>query len=72
MAMTKTIKVTCSGADQHLNEIELAKIVQPTPVTRGTTKPKEIPARSVFPCQFCKAGKVVVTREMVEDATKKK
>jgi len=70
--MAKTIKITCTGADQHLNEIELAKILQPVVVTRSATpaKPQKIPARSVFYCKFCKEGKIVVTREMVEETLK--
>ena len=53
--MAKTIKVTCTGADQHVNEIELARILQPVVVTRSATpeKPQAIPARSVFYCKFC-------------------
>jgi len=67
--MTKTIKVACTGAGQHVNAIELKKILQPAVVTRSAkpAKPPEIPARSVFYCQFCKEGKIVVTREMMEE-----
>ncbi|MDZ7363740.1 MAG: hypothetical protein ONB46_23940 [candidate division KSB1 bacterium] len=69
--MAKTIKVSCNGAGHHVNEVDLDKILKPLIVTRSTTaKPREIPERSVLPCQFCREGKVVVTREMVEDAQK--
>jgi len=70
--MAKTIKVTCTGADQHVNEIALTKILQPQIVTRSgkPAKPPVIPPRSVFYCKFCKEGKIVVTREMVEETMK--
>lgn len=71
MAMLKTIKVTCTGAAHHVNEIDLDKLLKPVIVTRSATPPKiqEVPARSVLHCQFCPEGKVVITRAMVEDAT---
>ncbi len=70
--MTKTIKVRCNGAGEHVNEIDLDTITKPVIVTRSSTpaKPREIPARTVLKCKFCEAGKVVITREMAEDATK--
>jgi hypothetical protein len=70
--MAKTIKVTCNGAEHHINEIELDKILQPVMVTRSAipAKAKQIPERSVFHCKFCREGKVVVSREMVEEAAK--
>jgi hypothetical protein len=69
--MTKTIKVSCNGAGHHVNEVDLGKILKPAIVTRSApAKPQEIPERSVLRCQFCREGKVVVTREMIEDAGK--
>ncbi len=72
MAKTQTIKVRCNGAGGHVNDIELEKIVKPVVVTRSATpaKPREIPERSVFKCKFCQEGKIVITREMVEEAAK--
>jgi len=67
--MAKKIKVACNGGGRHINEVDLDKILQPVVVTRSA-KPREIPARSVLHCEFCREGKVVVTRDMVEDATK--
>ncbi|MDZ7292855.1 MAG: hypothetical protein ONB44_07175 [candidate division KSB1 bacterium] len=68
--MLKTIKVRCNGAGEHINEIDIDKILRPVIVIRGTTptKPREIPERTVFKCKFCTAGRVVVTKEMVEEA----
>jgi hypothetical protein len=70
--MAKTIKVACTGAEPHVNEIALTKILQTEIVTRSAkpAKPQAIPARSVFNCKFCKEGKIVVTREMVEATMK--
>ena len=72
--MAQTIKVTCTGAGQHVNAIPLKRILQPTVVIRSAkpAKPPEIPPRSVFYCQFCKEGKIVVTREMVEEIMQEK
>lgn len=70
MTLPKTIKVACTGAAHHVNEIDLDKLFKPVIVTRSATPPRirEIPARSVLHCQFCGEGKVVITRDMVEDA----
>lgn len=68
--MAKTIKVTCTADHTHVNEIELEKILKPVIVARSAapSRPREIPQRSVFKCEYCQTGKVVVTREMVQDA----
>jgi hypothetical protein len=67
--MAKTIKVSCNGASHHVNEVDLDKLLKPVIVTRSApAKPREIPQRFVLHCQFCREGKIVVTREMVEDA----
>jgi hypothetical protein len=72
MAKVQTIKVRCNGAGGHVNEIDLEKIVKPVVVTRSaaSSKPHETPQRSVFKCKFCQEGKIVITREMVEEALK--
>jgi hypothetical protein len=69
--MSKTIKVACNGSDHHVNEIELEKILKPVIVTRSAAPAQagKIPERSTFHCRFCKEGKVIITREMVEDAS---
>ncbi len=72
MAKAQTIKVRCNGAGEHVNDIDIEKIVKPVVVTRSATpsKPREIPERSVFKCKFCQEGRIVITREMVEEASK--
>jgi len=66
--MAKIIKVRCTGAGQHENEIDLEDVLGPDVVVYGnpidTGRP--IPARIVRRCEFCAEGKVVLTREMIE------
>jgi hypothetical protein len=68
MAKNQTIKVRCNGAGGHINDIDLEKIVKPVVVTRSAKR--EIPERSVLKCKFCQEGRIVITREMVEEASK--
>jgi hypothetical protein len=67
--MSSILKIACNGLGQHLNEIDLDKVLQPTVVIRGwfRPKPKEIQARYVLRCQHCTEGRVVITREMIEE-----
>lgn len=64
--MAKIINVRCNGAGKHVNEVDIDKITQPTMVVRGHPK-KSLRERYVLPCQFCTEGKVIVTREMIEE-----
>ncbi len=70
--MATTIKIRCNGAGGHVNEIDLDEITKPVVVMRSASpaKPRKIPERSVFKCKFCQEGRVVITREMVEEASK--
>lgn len=67
--MEKIIKVKCTGAGQHINEINLEDvfgedvILYGSPIVTG----RQIPARIVRNCEVCEEGKVVLTREMIED-----
>ena len=66
--MPKIIKVRCTGAGQHENEIDIEDVLGPDVVLHGnpidTGRP--IPARIVRRCEVCDEGKVVLTREMIE------
>jgi hypothetical protein len=66
--MPKIIKVKCTGAGQHVNEIDLEDVLGPDVVMYGnpidTGRP--IPERIVRKCEFCAEGKVILTREMIE------
>jgi hypothetical protein len=81
--MARIIKVRCNGPDHHVNEVDLDKgtIVVMFPMMAGVDLraekntqskklaiPKELPERLVFPCQHCKDGKVIITRDMIQKA----
>jgi kynurenine formamidase len=67
--MAKIIKVRCTGRDQHVNEIDLEDLLGPNVVIHGTPidTGQPIPARIVRRCDVCAEGKVVLTREMIEE-----
>ena len=64
--MTKIIEVRCNGSGKHVNEVDIDKITKPIMVVRGQPK-KSLQDRYVLPCQLCTEGKVIVTREMIEE-----
>jgi len=69
--MAKTIKIKCNGPNRHLNEVDLDAVLERTTVVRGPARSpaaEDLPERVVRPCRECTAGKVVITREMIEDA----
>jgi hypothetical protein len=68
--MTHIIKIKCNGPTPHLNEVDLDKLLQLTTVVRGTQfayLPPQLPERLVQKCRFCTEGRVVITREMIQD-----
>jgi hypothetical protein len=67
-AMAKIIKVKCTGAGQHENEIDLDQVIGSDVVIYGNpiATGRDIPARIVRRCDVCDEGKVIVTREMIE------
>jgi len=72
--MATIIKVRCNGPDKHVNEVDIEKLIRPTPLLRciiSYDPSAEVAApppedRYVFKCRFCTEGRVVVTREMIE------
>jgi len=70
--MAKIIKVKCNGPGQHVNAVDLDKLLQPTLILKGkpSTQLHYLPERLVQSCQFCAVGKVILTREMLETFTK--
>lgn len=68
--MAKIINVRCTGAGQHVNEIDLESVLGTDVVLHGTPidTGRPIPARIVRRCDVCAEGKVVVTREMIEES----
>ncbi len=72
--MAKVIKVKCNGPSKHVNEINLDKALGETVVLRGGPEVKQsalqagsVPERLVLNCQFWSEGKVILTRDMVEE-----
>ena len=63
--MAKIIKVRCNGSAKCVNEVDIEKITKPTIVVRGQPN-QSLRERYVLPCQYCTEGKVIVTREMIE------
>lgn len=65
--MAKIIKIKCNGPGRHLNEVSLEEALQKQVVYRGRKPaPGELPERLVLPCRECTAGKVIITRAMLE------
>lgn len=67
--MATIIKVRCTGAERHVNEIDLDNVLGTTVILRGTPigTGQPIPERIVRRCEVCTEGKVILTREMIED-----
>jgi len=66
--MANIIKVRCTGAGQHVNEIDLEYVLGSDVVMYGTPidTGRPIPQRIVRRCAVCAEGKVIITREMIE------
>jgi hypothetical protein len=67
-SMAKIVKVQCTGAGRHVNEIDLEDVLGPDVIVYGNPidTGRQIPAQIVRRCEVCDEGKVVVTREMIE------
>jgi len=66
--MAKIVKVRCTGREQHVNEVDLEDILGPDVVMHGTPidTGRPIPERIVRRCEVCTEGKVIITRDMIE------
>jgi len=69
--MAQMIKIRCNGPQHHVNEVDLDKLLQPTPLVRSPGRSRaqssDIPERLVRPCKLCTEGRVVISREIIED-----
>ncbi len=67
--MAKIIKVRCTGPERHENEINLDDIIGEDVVVYGSPiiTGRDLPARVVRRCDVCDQGKVIITREMIEE-----
>ena len=68
--MAKIIKVRCTGAEQHVNEIDLEDVLGTDVVMHGTPidTGRPIPERIVRKCEVCSEGKVILTRDIIEES----
>jgi hypothetical protein len=66
--MAKIIKVACTGPGRHENEIDLEHVIGSDVVIYGgpIATGRDLPARVVRRCDVCDEGKVIITREMIE------
>ena len=72
--MAKIIKVRCNGPGKHVNDVDIDKLIRPTTVLRNVTydplgeaAAPPLPASYQLKCRSCTEGRVVVTREMIEE-----
>ena len=67
--MANIIKVKCTGPDEHVNEVDIENVLGTDVVLRGTPieTGRPIPQRIVRRCEVCVEGKVIITREMIEE-----
>jgi hypothetical protein len=67
--MAKIIKVQCTGRERHINEIDLEDVLGPNVVMYGNpiNTGRPIPERIVRKCEQCSEGRVIITREMIEE-----
>ncbi len=79
--MPHIIQVRCNGPNKDVNEVDL-DLYKPGIIVaafrlsvgvsgRSTEGPvKKPPQRLVLPCQYCTVGKVIITRDMIQQAEK--
>ena len=69
--MANIIKVKCNGPNTCVNEVDLDNALHTGFITKaiGATPPPRIPERIVRDCKHCTQGKVIVTRQMIEENT---
>ena len=67
--MAKIIKVQCTGPGQHENEIDISDVIGEDVVIYGNpiATGRDLPARVVRRCDICDQGKVIISREMIEE-----
>lgn len=67
--MEKIIKIKCTGAGQHVNEINLEDVLGKNVILYGSpiVTGRPIPERIVRKCEVCAEGRVILTRQMIEE-----
>lgn len=67
--MPRIIKVKCTGPEQHENEIDLDDVIGSDVVIYGgpIATGRDLPAQIIRRCDVCDRGKVIVSREVIEE-----
>jgi len=67
--MPNIIKVKCTGPNEHVNEVDIENVLGTDVVLLGSPieTGRPIPPRIVRKCEVCAEGKVIITREMIEE-----
>ena len=67
--MPNIIKVKFTGPNEHVNEVDIENVLGTDVVLLGTPieTGRPIPPRIVRKCEVCTEGKVIITREMIEE-----
>ena len=67
--LNRIIKVRCNGANRHVNDVDLDKAMREDTIARRTDNSlSPVPERLILRCRECADGRVILTREMIEDA----
>ncbi len=70
--MGQIIRVKCNGANKHINAVDLAVALLKVPITRlADASSTDLPERIVLRCHYCTDGRVIIEREMIEDARRR-
>lgn len=70
--MGQLVKVRCNGPNKHVNEVDLDDSLREDAVARAMDfAPSSMPERIVKRCRECADGRVILTREMIEDARRR-
>ena len=70
--MGQIIRVKCNGANKHFNTVDLAVALLKVPITRqADASSTDLPERIVLLCHYCTDGRVIIEREMIEDARRR-
>lgn len=67
--MGQIIKVRCNGLNKHINSVDLDDALREESVARQADLAfSSVPERIVLRCRECVDGRVILTREVIEDA----
>lgn len=70
--MGRLVKIRCNGPNKHVNEVDIdkaQKVVVVAKIIDITARSSPPPERISLRCREC-VGRVIITREMIEDIQK--